>query len=127
MGSNPTSSATETAGDLVTRGLVVAGEARVQRTTLGTVWRPPASLSKGVTVVSLHSSLGTERKLVTELPGPKSRALHERRRAVVSSGLSTGFPIYITRAEGAILEDVDGNHLLDMGSGIAVISVGHAV
>ena len=78
-------------------------------------------------MVSLHSSLGTERKLVTELPGPKSRALHERRRAVVSSGLSTGFPIYITRAEGAILEDVDGNHLLDMGSGIAVISVGHAV
>jgi 4-aminobutyrate aminotransferase/(S)-3-amino-2-methylpropionate transaminase len=65
--------------------------------------------------------------LVTELPGPKSRALHERRGAVVSSGLSTGFPVYIARAEGAILEDVDGNHLLDMGSGIAVISVGHAV
>ena len=78
-------------------------------------------------MVSLHSSLGTERKLVTELPGPKSRALHERRGAVVSSGLSTGFPVYIARAEGAILEDVDGNHLLDMGSGIAVISVGHAV
>ncbi len=78
-------------------------------------------------MVSLHSSLGTERKLVTELPGPKSRALHERRRAVVSAGLSTGFPVYIQRAEGAILEDVDGNHLLDMGSGIAVIAVGHAV
>ncbi len=78
-------------------------------------------------MVSLHSSLGTERKLVTELPGPKSRALHERRRTVVSAGLSTGFPVYIERAEGAILEDVDGNHLLDMGSGIAVISVGHAV
>ncbi len=78
-------------------------------------------------VSSLSSSLGTERKLVTEVPGPKSRALHERRQAVVSAGLSNGFPVYIERAEGAILEDVDGNHLLDLGSGIAVVSIGHAV
>jgi len=78
-------------------------------------------------VSSLQSSLGTERKLVTEVPGPKSRALHERRRAVVSAGLTQGFPVYIERAEGAILEDVDGNHLLDMGSGIAVTGIGHAV
>jgi 4-aminobutyrate aminotransferase / (S)-3-amino-2-methylpropionate transaminase / 5-aminovalerate transaminase len=78
-------------------------------------------------VSSLQSSLGTERKLVTELPGPKSRALHERRAAVVSAGLTQGFPVYIERGEGAILEDVDGNHLLDLGSGIAVTSIGHAV
>ncbi|MGH9020505.1 MAG: 4-aminobutyrate--2-oxoglutarate transaminase [Acidimicrobiales bacterium] len=77
-------------------------------------------------VSSLQSSLGTERKLVTELPGPKSRAIHERRGSVVSAGLTRGFPVYIERGEGAILEDVDGNRLLDMGAGIAVVSVGHA-
>jgi 4-aminobutyrate aminotransferase/(S)-3-amino-2-methylpropionate transaminase len=78
-------------------------------------------------VSSIDSSVGTVRKVVTELPGPKSRALHERRKAVVSAGLSNGFPIYIERADGAILRDVDGNQILDLGSGIAVTSIGHAV
>ena len=78
-------------------------------------------------VSSVDTSVGTERKVVTELPGPKSRALHERRHAVVSAGLTQGFPIYIDRAEGAILVDVDGNQILDLGSGIAVTSIGHAV
>ncbi len=78
-------------------------------------------------VSSLESLVGTTRKLVTEIPGPKSRALHERRKAVVSAGLTQGFPIYIERAEGAILVDVDGNHILDLGSGIAVTTIGHAV
>ncbi|MGA2295333.1 MAG: 4-aminobutyrate--2-oxoglutarate transaminase [Acidimicrobiales bacterium] len=78
-------------------------------------------------VSSVDTSVGTERKVVTELPGPKSRALHERRHAVVSAGLTQGFPIYIDRAEGAILVDVDGNQILDLGSGIAVTTIGHAV
>jgi len=78
-------------------------------------------------VSSIESSVGTERKVVTELPGPKSRALHERRQAVVSAGLTNGFPIYIERADGAILLDVDGNQILDLGSGIAVTTIGHAV
>ncbi len=78
-------------------------------------------------VSSLESAVGERRHLVTEIPGPNSRALHERRLAAVSSGLTVGFPVYIDRAEGAILVDVDGNRLLDMGSGIAVTSVGHAV
>ena len=39
-------------------------------------------------VSSVDTSVGTERKVVTELPGPKSRALHERRHAVVSAGLT---------------------------------------
>ena len=55
------------------------------------------------------------------------RQLHERRKAVVSAGLTQGFPVYIERAEGAILVDVDGNRLLDLGSGIAVTTIGHAV
>ncbi|MGC1419806.1 MAG: 4-aminobutyrate--2-oxoglutarate transaminase [Acidimicrobiales bacterium] len=78
-------------------------------------------------VSSIQSEVGTERKVITELPGPNSRALHERRKAAVSAGLTTGFPIYIERAEGAILVDVDGNRILDLGSGIAVTTIGHAV
>jgi 4-aminobutyrate aminotransferase/(S)-3-amino-2-methylpropionate transaminase len=78
-------------------------------------------------VSSIQSEVGTERKVITELPGPKSRALHERRKAAVSAGLTTGFPIYIERAEGAILVDADGNQILDLGSGIAVTTIGHAV
>jgi 4-aminobutyrate aminotransferase/(S)-3-amino-2-methylpropionate transaminase len=78
-------------------------------------------------VSSLDTHVGTERKVVTDLPGPKSQALHARRKAVVSSGLSVGFPVYIDRAEGAIVVDVDGNQLLDLGSGIAVTGIGHAV
>jgi 4-aminobutyrate aminotransferase/(S)-3-amino-2-methylpropionate transaminase len=73
------------------------------------------------------TKVGDARRVVTELPGPKSKALHERRRAAVSAGLTQGFPVYIDRAEGAILVDVDGNRLLDLGSGIAVTSIGHAV
>ncbi len=77
--------------------------------------------------MSIDSAVGTTRHLVTELPGPKSKQLHERRARSVSAGLTNGFPVYIERAEGAILVDVDGNRLLDMGSGIAVTSIGHAV
>ena len=78
-------------------------------------------------VSSLDSSVGTERNVVTEIPGPKSRALQARRTKVVSAGLTVGFPVYIERAEGAILVDVDGNRVLDLGSGIAVTGIGHAV
>jgi 4-aminobutyrate aminotransferase/(S)-3-amino-2-methylpropionate transaminase len=78
-------------------------------------------------VSSIQSEVGTQRKVITELPGPKSRALHERRQAVVSAGLTNGFPIYIERADGAILVDADGNQILDLGSGIAVTTIGHAV
>ena len=66
------------------------------------------------------------RRIVSELPGPKSRALAERRKVAVSHAVSVGMEVYVDRAEGAILVDVDGNHLIDLGSGIAVASVGHA-
>jgi 4-aminobutyrate aminotransferase/(S)-3-amino-2-methylpropionate transaminase len=77
--------------------------------------------------VAATTDVGIKRDKRTELPGPNSRALHERRKNVVSAGLTQGFPVYIERAEGAILVDVDGNRLLDLGSGIAVTSIGHAV
>jgi 4-aminobutyrate aminotransferase/(S)-3-amino-2-methylpropionate transaminase len=70
--------------------------------------------------------LDQHRKLVTSVPGPKSQALHARKSAAVSSGVGVGLPAYIERAGGGILLDVDGNQLIDFGSGIAVATVGNA-
>src|SRR3954452_7291442 len=64
--------------------------------------------------------------LLTPLPGPESQALHARKAAAVASGVGTTLPIYVARAGGGILVDVDGNQLIDFGSGIAVTSVGNS-
>jgi 4-aminobutyrate aminotransferase/(S)-3-amino-2-methylpropionate transaminase len=66
------------------------------------------------------------RELVTEIPGPRSRELAARRLAAVAPGASSSFPAYVERASGAVVEDVDGNRFIDLGSGIAVTGVGHA-
>ena len=66
-----------------------------------------------------------ERKLVTEVPGPKSRALFERRAAAIPPGVANIHPIVTARASGAIVEDVDGNRLIDLATGISVLNVGH--
>jgi 4-aminobutyrate aminotransferase/(S)-3-amino-2-methylpropionate transaminase len=71
-------------------------------------------------------TLPQERRLVTEIPGPRSTALLERRTATVSSGVSTMLPVFVERAGGGVVVDVDGNSLIDFGSGIAVVSVGNA-
>ncbi|MFF9562615.1 4-aminobutyrate--2-oxoglutarate transaminase [Leifsonia sp. NPDC014704] len=70
-------------------------------------------------------SVPQERRIVTAVPGPKSQELHERRLAVVPTGVSSALPIYIARANGAILVDVDGNQFVDFGAGIGVTTVGH--
>lgn len=67
------------------------------------------------------------RKLLTALPGPRSHALQKRRTASVSAGAGTLADIYMDHGSGAILVDVDGNHLIDLGSGIGVTSFGHAL
>jgi len=72
-----------------------------------------------------ESGVEQVRRLVTELPGPRSRALHERRAAVVARGVGSTLPVYVERASGAVVVDVDGNSLIDLGSGIAVVNVGH--
>jgi len=64
-------------------------------------------------------------QLRTEIPGPKSKALAERRAKAVPRGLSHGTPIYVAKAEGAWLEDVDGNHYIDFAGGIGCLNVGH--
>ncbi len=65
------------------------------------------------------------RILKTAIPGPRSQALHARKLASVSTGVSTGLPIYVERGAGGILVDADDNQLIDFGSGIAVTTVGN--
>ncbi len=67
-----------------------------------------------------------QRILATEIPGPRSRALHERKLSAVASGVGTTLPVYVERAGGGIVVDVDGNQLIDFGSGIAVTGVGNS-
>jgi 4-aminobutyrate aminotransferase/(S)-3-amino-2-methylpropionate transaminase len=66
-----------------------------------------------------------ERKVVTEIPGPRSREWFERRGKAVPRGVANIHPIVTARASGAIVEDVDGNRLIDLATGIAVLNVGH--
>ena len=70
-------------------------------------------------------TLEQKRHVVTAIPGPNSLALQKRRSEVVSAGVGTMLPTFIEEAHGAILKDVDGNHLIDMGSGIGVVTIGH--
>ena len=70
--------------------------------------------------------LPQERRLVTEIPGPTSRAIHERRSAAVAQGIGSVLPVYVDRAGGGVVVDVDGNSLIDLASGIAVTSVGNS-
>lgn len=66
------------------------------------------------------------RHLVTEIPGPASLELTKRRAAAVSRGVGNTMPVFAARAAGGIVEDVDGNRLIDLGSGIAVTTIGNA-
>ncbi|MGE2713661.1 4-aminobutyrate--2-oxoglutarate transaminase [Mycolicibacterium litorale] len=70
--------------------------------------------------------LEQSRHLATAIPGPKSQQLIDRKAAAVSRGVGTTMPVYAARAQGGIVEDVDGNRLIDLGSGIAVTTIGNA-
>ena len=63
--------------------------------------------------------------LKTEIPGPKSKALAQRRNTAVPRGLSHGTPIYVAKVQDAWLEDVDGNRYIDFAGGIGCLNVGH--
>jgi 4-aminobutyrate aminotransferase/(S)-3-amino-2-methylpropionate transaminase len=76
--------------------------------------------------VAIDNGIPQERRLMTAIPGPRSIALQARKTAAVSGGVGVTLPVYITRAGGGILVDVDGNSLIDLGSGIAVTTVGNA-
>ena len=72
------------------------------------------------------TDLEQSRQLTTEIPGPRSIELAKRKTAAVSAGIGSTMPVYCTRAGGGIVEDVDGNRLIDLGSGIAVTTIGNA-
>ena len=63
--------------------------------------------------------------LRTPIPGPKSQDLMRRRNAAVARGVAHATPIFAARAEGAMLEDVDGNRYIDFAGGIGCVNVGH--
>ena len=64
-------------------------------------------------------------QLKTELPGPKSRELVARREAVMPAGYAKSTPLAVKRAHGALVEDMDGNIVIDFTGGIGVLNVGH--
>ena len=64
-------------------------------------------------------------KIVTELPGPKARAVIESDRQYISPSYTRSYPLVAKSGSGAIVEDVDGNRFLDFNAGIAVCSTGH--
>jgi 4-aminobutyrate aminotransferase/(S)-3-amino-2-methylpropionate transaminase len=72
-----------------------------------------------------ETSIPQKRLVVTEIPGPRSREIHERRRAVVPPGVHSVLPVYIDRAHDSIVVDVDGNHIIDVCGGIGVTTIGH--
>ncbi|MFN3007498.1 4-aminobutyrate--2-oxoglutarate transaminase [Mycolicibacterium wolinskyi] len=72
------------------------------------------------------SHLEQSRHLATAIPGPNSQALIDRKTTAVARGVGTTMPVYAARAGGGIVEDVDGNRLIDLGSGIAVTTIGNA-
>ena len=66
------------------------------------------------------------RRLVTEIPGPRSTELLDRKKSFVADGVGTALPVFVVEAGGGVLIDVDGNSLIDLGSGIAVTTVGNS-
>ena len=70
--------------------------------------------------------LPQERKLVTAIPGPKSQEIIKRRSEAVSASLGMAIPVVVERAGGGVIVDIDGNPIIDMGAGIAVVNVGNS-
>ncbi len=70
--------------------------------------------------------ISQERRLLTEIPGPVSIAKFARRQEHVAAGVGTTLPVFVERAGGGIIVDADGNSLIDLAAGIAVVSVGNA-
>ena len=62
----------------------------------------------------------------TSIPGPRSQELVQARQAAVPRGPYNLAPIFISKGEGALIEDVDGNRYIDFAGGIGVLNTGHA-
>jgi 4-aminobutyrate aminotransferase/(S)-3-amino-2-methylpropionate transaminase len=66
------------------------------------------------------------RKLLTSIPGPKSQEIIKRRAEAVSASLGMAIPVVVEKAGGGVIVDIDGNSIIDMGAGIAVVNVGNS-
>src|SRR6202158_5867026 len=64
-------------------------------------------------------------QLRTPIPGPRSQALMKRRNAAVVQAAYHATPVFVARTEGAVVEDVDGNRLIDFAGGIGCLHTGH--
>ncbi|MFT6535009.1 MAG: 4-aminobutyrate aminotransferase/(S)-3-amino-2-methylpropionate transaminase, partial [Alpinimonas sp.] len=81
-------------------------------------------MSDTLTHPTVVAPIAEERRVVTAIPGPLSAAMHERRKHVVPPGVGAALPVYIDRAHGSILVDIDGNHFIDLAAGIGVNTIG---
>ncbi|MDY3917796.1 MAG: 4-aminobutyrate--2-oxoglutarate transaminase [Candidatus Limivivens sp.] len=59
------------------------------------------------------------------LPGPKAQAVIDRRAQAIPSAIRCGYPVVMDHAEGAMIEDIDGNKFLDWIGGVGVLNIGH--
>ncbi|MBW9111252.1 4-aminobutyrate--2-oxoglutarate transaminase [Microbacterium trichothecenolyticum] len=71
-------------------------------------------------------TLPQERRLVTSIPGPRSQELLDRKADAVAAGVGHTAPVQAVAAGGGVIVDADGNSLIDLGSGIAVTTIGNA-
>jgi 4-aminobutyrate aminotransferase len=76
--------------------------------------------------IPINLNLPRTPNLITSLPGPRAQAIVQRDRAVTSPSYTRDYPLVVSRGQGCMVEDVDGNVFLDMTAGIAVTATGHA-
>lgn len=69
--------------------------------------------------------MGKYARVVTDLPGPKSSKLIEKKEKFVANAFTLHLPTIIDRAEGAVFTDIDGNSFIDFGGGVGVLNAGH--
>jgi 4-aminobutyrate aminotransferase/(S)-3-amino-2-methylpropionate transaminase len=72
------------------------------------------------------AELEQQRILKTAIPGPRSLELMARKTNAVARGVGTTMPVFAVAAGGGVVVDVDGNSLIDFGSGIAVTTIGNS-
>src|SRR6266487_4778618 len=82
----------------------------------------PAAACANVRAMAVTRSI----ELRTEIPGPRSREILERKERVVADPLSVFLPVVVEEAQGATLTDVDGNTFIDFTGGVGCLNVGHA-
>lgn len=76
--------------------------------------------------IPINLNLPRTPHLITSLPGPRAQAIVQRDRAVTSPSYTRDYPLVVSRGQGCMVEDVDGNVFLDMTAAIAVTATGHA-